>query len=834
MMFVRLEKKFIQKQRFTMTIDQWHQMSVFAVTTMCLLFQNQLVIFFQVQSDLPTRSSPPIMTVIYSYDACLGLTRDGDDAISYTRSLGKPALALRQALSLRRDVRRHEVDELIDDFFIALLRFGSRGKARPLSFSRLKIAAESLPILLGGDSRMWQRWIFMFSRIPGGLFVIREKIPVRDPELPACVFEMCLETMLEDVILNNKGQGNIISDDEPQRGEDKIVGKKMADLFLETMRCWGTTSTLRKRVQLHRYCGQNHRWGLQWHSSSGASLVDPFIQQAEKDLHRRISQTAFGVLENAHFSTSPLQNNSSIRQYIDSSQDSLFDVDRLLTRLATRLQLSGTDNGGSYVSSNVFIGNMGDKPAIIFEAMAELELMRERFDRALGYFLAIGSRFMNESLTLLEETAVQAVNSFVNDSIDSSSRENSQLRLLSHEGDSGVERNKYGFVLSLIELHQLSHILLKRNYFFSNDEDHSLAESPVVALIALIGLSQAGAFLVDNCSPPVGTSVDSDDEAALSGSNLPVDLVAEQFKTRPKLLYWFLFQVLIYKADMYVNFPMTAVPPAAIIDLHRVQFSLFVDFSEESRPEERDGNQSLPTSMNDRGTPFMAFLRAALPHGGVQADNVRKSLETCRGGNADSPVFARELAFVIENFSNGSIDDAKEILQLYLRGAKNLFMAVEFAERNTMYSSVLFDMLVNHCTSPDPTSDANQNSLMGALFGSLLEAAAHAGSDLASLVSRIPEGMSIEGLRPKLIAAITDYRYKVKIHEHVDKILVEDKVSILRELTYVSRRGERISLDESNNGAKSTRTVLLAKSSDLLKSQRRKVSPTKILALPVR
>lgn len=567
---------------------------------------------FPGSSDLPTRSSPPIMTVIYSYDACLVLTRDVDDAISYTRSLGKPALALRQALSLRRDVRRHEVDELIDDFFIALLRFGSRGKTRPLSFSRLKIAAESLPILLGGDSRMWQRWIVMFSRIPGGLFVIREKIPVRDPELPACVFEMCLETMLEDVILNNKGKGNIISDNEPQRGEDKIVGKKMADLFLETMRSWGTTSTLRTRVRLHRYCGQNHRWGLQWHSSSGASQVDPFIQQAEKDLHRRISQTAFGVLENA---TSPLRNDSSIRQYIDSSQDSLFDVDRLLTRLATRLQLSGTDNSGSYVdndlSSNIFIGNMGDKPAIIVEAMAELELMRERFDRALGYYLAIGSRFMNESLTPLEETAVQAVNSFVKDSIDSSSRENSQLRLLSNEGGGGVERNKYCFVLSLIELHQLSHILLKRNYFFSNDKGDSLAESPVVALIALIGLSQAGAFLVDNCSPPEGISVDSDEEAALSGSNLPVDLVAEQLKSRPKLLYWFLFQVFINKADMYVNFPTTAVPPAAIIDLHRIQFSLFVDFSEESRAEERDGNQSLPTSMNDRDTPFMAFLRVS-------------------------------------------------------------------------------------------------------------------------------------------------------------------------------------------------------------------------------
>ena len=125
------------------------------------------------------KSPPPIMTVVYSYDACLVQTRDVDDAISYTRSLRKPALALRKALAHRVTMRRHGLELLIDDFFIALLRMGSRGKGRPLSISRLKIAVESLPILLGGDARMWQRWIFMFSRIPGGLFAIREKIPVR-------------------------------------------------------------------------------------------------------------------------------------------------------------------------------------------------------------------------------------------------------------------------------------------------------------------------------------------------------------------------------------------------------------------------------------------------------------------------------------------------------------------------------------------------------------------------------------------------------------------------------------------------------------------------------
>jgi len=137
------------------------------------------------------------MAVVYSYDACLVQTRDVDDVISYTRSLGKPALALRQCLTHRQNARRHGLELLIDDFFLALLRMGSNGSVsarkkkqqqRPLSFSRLKIASESLPILLGGDARMWQRWIFMFSRIPGGLFVIREKIPVRGEEILCLIY----------------------------------------------------------------------------------------------------------------------------------------------------------------------------------------------------------------------------------------------------------------------------------------------------------------------------------------------------------------------------------------------------------------------------------------------------------------------------------------------------------------------------------------------------------------------------------------------------------------------------------------------------------------------
>ena len=159
-----------------------------------------------------------------------------------------------------------------------------------------------------------------------------------------------------------------------------------------------------------------------------------------------------------------------------------------------------------------------------------------------------------------------------------------------------------------------------------------------------------------------------------------------------------------------------------------------------------------------------------------------EALEHHRGGKIDSPIYARELAFIIERFGSGDEEDSKKVLQIYLLGAKDLFLAVAFAERNSKQSNMLWEILIKHCTEAEG---------QGALFGSLLEAAAHCGADLSTLVAKIPEGMAIEGLRPKLIAAVTDYRYKVKIHEFESNILTDDKISIIRQLIYLSRRGSR-------------------------------------------
>ena len=103
--------------------------------------------------------------------------------------------------------------------------------------------------------------------------------------------------------------------------------------------------------------------------------------------------------------------------------------------------------------------------------------------------------------------------------------------------------------------------------------------------------------------------LDNDEEAANDGSNLPLDCLANQLKPWPKLLYWLLFHIFANKADMYVSFPTTAVPPPAIIDLHRAQFALFVEYAAENVVQPSDDKPTPTTLVNCPDTPFMAFLR---------------------------------------------------------------------------------------------------------------------------------------------------------------------------------------------------------------------------------
>jgi len=284
-----------------------------------------------------------------------------------------------------------------------------------------------------------------------------------------------------------------------------------------------------------------------------------------------------------------------------------------------------------------------------------------------------------------------------------------------------------------------------------------------------------------------------------------------------------------------VKFPNTAYPPRAITDLHKKHFNLYVEYAGPDRDSVLALSGTESYKMDTVTTPLLTFLKVTLPLGGIPPGEVRKALEyerersqppsattddTKKGSESNvsfSHRFALELAYVIEMYGDNTEEEAKQVVDLYSRGAESLTLAVSFAQRAQAHSSTLWDILIEHCLATPSRNQQQQQQqnqrtnnesgddeekqeqktrtqqpkeeVDGSLFGSLLEAAALSGADLAHLVTKIPHGMAIEGLRPRLVAAVADYRHKLRMYEFLSEIATTEKTSLLREVSHRSRRG---------------------------------------------
>jgi vacuolar protein sorting-associated protein 41 len=206
------------------------------------------------------------------------------------------------------------------------------------------------------------------------------------------------------------------------------------------------------------------------------------------------------------------------------------------------------------------------------------------------------------------------------------------------------------------------------------------------------------------------------------------------------------------------------------------------------------------------------FMQVVLQLGGIQPMEIAKLLQAERSKGSNVAVlmrsFALELAYILENFGDDGADESKLILDLYLQGCRSLMLAVSYAQRTPSRSEQLWESLIDHCLSDkqaqqpsaarasDPGSFKSQTKsgkISGSLFGSLLEAAALSGADLAHLVQQIPPGMAVEGLRPRLVSAVADSRFKVQMQEMARDIASTERMSLVRELEHRSRRGMRYS-----------------------------------------
>jgi hypothetical protein len=138
---------------------------------------------------------PPTMVICTESEAILSLTSTVDDAVEYSLDNHKCALALSRGLRHKRQLRRHNLNNLINYYLEAVLRIPRFTKedgdaktaaintvpevSSSLSLRRMQLAVKAMPVLLGDRTELWERWTKELEGIPGSLFLLRKYLPVR-------------------------------------------------------------------------------------------------------------------------------------------------------------------------------------------------------------------------------------------------------------------------------------------------------------------------------------------------------------------------------------------------------------------------------------------------------------------------------------------------------------------------------------------------------------------------------------------------------------------------------------------------------------------------------
>lgn len=557
-----------------------------------------------------------------------------------------------------------------------------------------------------------------------------------DPVLPKALYTKALCRMVEHVDdLRDRDDGGV--------NLDRLV-TEAGHHFLQALLAWGSTHVLKEFIKLYKY---------QTELSSRYSCL---MIATERSLANRYSQSSANYLclpinmdENA--------NPGTMNTAVDTATDSgaLFDVQSLLDYLKRERK------------------KKVESESIVLEARARVCMISGDFDGALREWLLLGAR---QTPLTLDELETKAVNSVMKPELVNPPSE------LSH-----------AYLVSLIENRNLHQCLLDPKFLSPRS-----TLSPLFAFLRLVDLDLAGKFLMEHCVAPRDASQKKASSSTTDerSGRLPLNLVAEQFESSPKLLFWYLHLLFTEKPELYVSFPKTANPPASITYLHRKSLDLYVSFAGDKKDSSKaiKGIETYRVTQVD--TPLLAFLRVVLQLGGIKPAEVAKRLQNERkGGTGVSPIFAIELGHIMEHYGEDSEEECRVILELYLRGAQSLMHAVSFAQRKKEYSDSLWEILIDYClknsSSGRSGSSSKDTKKDGSLFGLLLESAALSGANLAFLVSQIPPGMSIEGLRPRLVAAVADYRWKLQMHQGASEVATSEKIDLYREVAHRSRRGFR-------------------------------------------
>ena len=121
-------------------------------------------------------------------------------------------------------------------------------------------------------------------------------------------------------------------------------------------------------------------------------------------------------------------------------------------------------------------------------------------------------------------------------------------------------------------------------------------------------------------------------------------------------------------------------------------------------------------------------------------------------------------------------------MSLYLINCSSVYLGIKYATNHSTQKEMLLTLVVTHCLQDG-----------GKKIGQLLESASEVGADLSRLVREIPTGVEIDGLKDKLLKAISDYRQFLNLNAETLAIAGSERLHLLQTCSHTVRRGTRVS-----------------------------------------
>lgn len=524
---------------------------------------------------------PPVIWVASSCDAVVAETRTVDDMISQALERKHYATALHRGLVFRQLLRQYTLEQLVNEYLKSLLRLQNDSNVNPsipaLSMRRMVLAAKAMPRLIGANVQTWEYWTEKLEKLPGALFVMRDCLPVRDPKLKPEIYARLLSQMMLQI--------------EEMRASENTNPRHITqaeEQYLVTLLTWGTTHVL------HEFASHYAELATGENIPSAVSRLHDILITAVERREYQSSDVFLRFTPDTDTSHKDLLFKCS-----KNTHDSLFNTEEVTYAIE------------SLVSKNQ--EGIGNTNCVALEALAILSMMSGRYEDALRHYLSVGSLLATHSVDSLEDEAIKITSKAAGD-----------------EQRAKAEFSPYSFVVRLVERHHLHQCLLDRDYLPASFQCTTL-----MALARLVGLPLLGDFLISHCVAPQRETLSSssggktDDNLTLSESEsmeevdelpkerrgtLPLDLIARELESFPRLLFWYLCTVYVHRPELYVVFPSTSVPPETITDLHQRHIAMHIEYAEKNRDSAKVLKRVESYRATDFTTPLLSLLKVCILH----------------------------------------------------------------------------------------------------------------------------------------------------------------------------------------------------------------------------